>query len=331
MSYSSLDQAAREVLRRYPSLLHARSLTPLGNRGGFSGACLWRLECDLGSLCLRAWPDGIVAESLILPHDLMMRARRANLDFVPMLHTASTGRTCVEIAGRLWEVASWQPGRADFHAHPSTSRLRAACAALARLHLAWSGPANSAGRCPAAQRRLARAHEWLDLVASGWRAPMLGNANDPLQSVAVRAWELLSPAVFRVPQRLAAWVARSVPLQPCLCDVWHDHLLFEGETLTGLIDYGGVKIDHVAVDLARLLGSLIGDDRELHAAGIAAYRREGLLSVEEEALVKVLDETGTILGAANWLRWLYVENRQYVDREAVARRLAALVQRMESW
>jgi Ser/Thr protein kinase RdoA (MazF antagonist) len=97
------------------------------------------------------------------------------------------------------------------------------------------------------------------------------------------------------------------------------------------LDYGSVKMDHVAVDLARLLGSLVGDDLEMQAVGIEAYRSVRPLSAEDADLVRVLDETGTVLGAANWLRWLYHEGRRYEDLGAVARRLAALVKRMERW
>jgi homoserine kinase type II len=122
-----------------------------------------------------------------------------------------------------------------------------------------------------------------------------------------------------------------VPLQPCLGDLWHDHVLFDGDTVTGLIDYGAARLDHVAVDLARLLGSLAGDESNLRAAGLTAYRRVRPLSPDEEALVTVLDRTGTILGAANWLLWLYREGRVFEDREGVARRLAALVERIENW
>jgi hypothetical protein len=34
---------------------------------------------------------------------------------------------------------------------------------------------------------------------------------------------------------------------------------------------------------------------------------------------------------ANWLRWLYLERRIFVDRQAVADRLGALVRRIEGW
>jgi Ser/Thr protein kinase RdoA (MazF antagonist) len=131
----------------------------------------------------------------------------------------------------------------------------------------------------------------------------------------------------RVPLRLAPWVERPVPLQPCLCDVWHDHVLFEGAAVSGIVDYGSVKMDHVAVDLARLLGSLSDGGREL----LDAYDRVRPLSSEERELIAVLEETGTIIGAANWLRWLYRDGTRYDDLDGVAQRLGSLVTRLQRW
>jgi Ser/Thr protein kinase RdoA (MazF antagonist) len=120
-------------------------------------------------------------------------------------------------------------------------------------------------------------------------------------------------------------------MQPGLCDVWHDHVLFEGHRVTGLVDYGAVKDDHVAVDVARLLGSLVGDDAAAWDHGLRAYGRVRFLSAAGKELATVLDRTGTVLGVANWLRWLYHDRRPYEDLAAVCRRLEALVGRIESW
>jgi Ser/Thr protein kinase RdoA (MazF antagonist) len=329
MAATVWDYAARAVLEHYPTLLRPHLLTPLGNFGGFSGAHLWRLACDVGHVCLRAWPAWVSADELVTRHELIQRARRAGLTFVPALYTTSRGTTWVAHGGRLWEAASWQSGRADFETNPSTERLRSACVALARLHSVWAAGAITGGKCPAVERRLARAILWRWLVASGWRAPLETGSFDPLQSLARRAWHALELAVPRVASSLATWTTRTLPLQPCLCDVWHDNLLFDGDGLSGLVDYGSVKSDHVAVDIARLLGSLVGDYADGWDEGLEAYRGIRPLSAEEESLAQVLDETGTIIGVVNWLLWLYRDRRSFEDVAGVARRLEALLKRLE--
>jgi len=329
MSSLFLGAAARDVLARYPVASHAAP-APLGNCGGFSGARLWRVRTQAGDLCLRAWPPSNPSpERLLSIQHLMKTARDAGLDVVPTVHTTHAGRTWTERAGRLWELTTWMPGCADFHDHPRPARLEAACTALAQLHLAWSAGISPSGPCPGVLRRLEKVRRWSTLLQSGWRPRFHEAERDPVTSWAERAWHCLGPRVTDVPHRLAPWLTRPVPLQPCLCDIWHDHVLFTGDRVTGLVDFGAIKLDHVAVDLARLLGSLIGDDAQQRSAGIQAYRRVKPLSADEEALVGVLDETGTVLAAANWLMWLYRDEKTFEDRAAVARRLAELVARIE--
>ncbi|HYT91790.1 MAG TPA: phosphotransferase [Gemmataceae bacterium] len=292
--------------------------------GGFSGARVWRV----GELCLRAWPEsGLTIERLSAMHRLMDQALASGLEFVPTVLRTRERRSYVEHTGRLWDLTTWMPGRVDFHTHPTAARLDAACTALARLHAAWVPTPTPIGPCPAVLRRLTCAREWLALVASGWR-PALARA-DPISTPAERAWRLLQTPVPPLPERLTPWLAVTLPLQPCLCDVWHDHVLFEGDVVRGLVDYGSVKVDHVAVDLARLLGSLVPDDTAMTAIGLAAYGRMRSLTYQEQTLVGLLDETGVIFGAANWLRWLYHEGRHFEDRSAVAARLSQLVARLE--
>jgi Ser/Thr protein kinase RdoA (MazF antagonist) len=327
-----LDPEARTVLDEYPFVLGAPALLPLGNRGGFSGARLWQVQASGGRLCLRAWPPGEPAPARLQDiHRCMRSAREAGLSFVPPVFATRGGATWVAHSGRLWDVTGWMPGRADFHERPSRARLECACRALAQLHVAWAASPTPTGPCPSVRRRLDCAQEWTTRVAAGWNPPALAAADDPVSPWTVRAWQVLPPWIDHVFRALAPWAARPLPLQPCMCDVWHDHLLFTGDTVTGLVDFGGVKIDNVAIDLARLLGSLIGDDSTLRAAGLQAYSAVRPMSAEEEELVATLDRTGTILGVANWLLWLYHEGRHFDDRHAVARRLAELVERIERW
>jgi Ser/Thr protein kinase RdoA (MazF antagonist) len=116
-----------------------------------------------------------------------------------------------------------------------------------------------------------------------------------------------------------------------MSDIWHDHVLFTDHNVTGIVDYASVRMDHVAVDLARLIGSLVGDDKDRRQAALEAYAVIRPLSREERDLVDLLDWTGVVVGAGNWLRWLYLENRVFENVEGVIRRLSELVTRMESW
>jgi Ser/Thr protein kinase RdoA (MazF antagonist) len=315
------DADARAVLRRFG--LPTAAAEPLGNRGGFSGARLWRVGADHGEFCLKAWPPGgMTPERHGAIVRLVNHARQSGLTYVPYVLCDPS-----ELVGRLWDLAAWMPGAADFHADPSPARLRAACVAIARLHRAWEGFAGPPRPCPAVSRRLKAASDWLDLAQS-WR-PVVPPA-DPVAALAERVFAVVAEQVPAIPRLLEPW--RDVPLaaQPCLCDVWHDHVLFTGDEVTGLIDYGAVKADNVAADLARLLGSFVGDDTALYEQGLDAYAEVRPLGEPERRLVPLLDRTGVVLGLANWLRWLYVDGREFEDRTAVARRMIGLMRRAES-
>jgi Ser/Thr protein kinase RdoA (MazF antagonist) len=324
------EAVAWHVLTRFG--VSAGRLHALGSHGGFSGARLWRVESPDGGWCLKAWPPGgTTADRLRVMHGLMRQGREADLEFVPAPRAAADGSSWVESEGRYWDLTTWLPGQADFRERPTAVRVEAACAALAALHRAWRPKRPHRGACPAIERRLQAAEQWTALVRSGWR-PAFDTAGDSaVAGWAERGWVVLGYAVRRVPQWLAGWQGATLPLQPCLCDVWHDHVLFAGDAVTGLVDYGSVKRDHVTVDLARMLGSLVGDHPGLRAAGLDAYDRAAGLSAEEQALVDVLDRTGTVLSLASWLRWLFHERRQYEDTLRVARRLEGLVSRVETW
>jgi Ser/Thr protein kinase RdoA (MazF antagonist) len=317
------DADARKVLRRFG--LAAAPAQPLGNRGGFSGARIWRILTDGGDLCLKAWPpDGMTPARHREIVRLIRHARHSGLTIIPA--TADH----IEYADRVWDLADWMAGTADFHAHPSATRLRAACGALARLHVAWSMLPSPPGPCPAVIRRMIAAREWLDATGPGSWRPVLAAA-DPVSPWAERGWSLIVNRIPDIPQLLKPWTFLPLPVQPCLCDVWHDHVLFTGDDVTGLIDFGAVKIDNVAVDLARLLGSMVGDDAVQFEAGLDAYAEIRTLSKLERALVPVLDRTGVVLGLANWLRRLFHDGGEFEDRVAVAGRMSELVMRAERW
>ncbi|MBI3821682.1 MAG: phosphotransferase, partial [Planctomycetes bacterium] len=314
------DLAPLEVLSRYPAILQG-PLTFLGNHGGFSGARLWRVDTPAGSSCLKAWPtDARTPQDLTWIHGLMARASR--LPWLPRVMATSDGATFIVHQGRLWELTTWMPGVADFSAAPTPARLTAACTALAELHRAWSPVDTNTDLCPAILRRMDSWRTWQQLVQTGWRPAW--QPADPYAAIAETLWRQVANRIDAVPRLLTPWLTQRVPVQPCVCDLWHDHVLFTGDAITGIIDFGSVKVDHPAVDLARLLGSLIGDDEERWETGLAAYARIRPLSPGERQLARDLDHTGTVLAGAHWLRWLYHERRIYERPDLVVARMTAL-------
>src|SRR3954469_17027847 len=94
----------RWVLNQFLAATACREFSPLGNRGGFSGARLWRVQTPVGPFCLRAWPErGTDGQHLTRVHGLMTRGYTLALQFVPAVMVTRSGPTWVEHSGRLWD------------------------------------------------------------------------------------------------------------------------------------------------------------------------------------------------------------------------------------
>jgi Ser/Thr protein kinase RdoA (MazF antagonist) len=315
-----------EVLKQYPSWAHGVP-TALGGFGGFSGARLWRIDQTAGRFCLKAWPvDGRSREELLAVHRLMAKA--AALAWMPRVVPTTERETLVYYQDRLWELTTWMPGQADFSPAPSTARIEAACTALGQLHVLWASLASPTGRCPGILRRWHAWRLWTKLQQSGWRPRWA--ALDPYAAIAEPLFHAVQRCRDEVPHRLRAWLNVPLRLQPCVCDPWRAHVLYTGDAVTGLVDFGSAKTDHIAVDLARLLGSLVGDEGARWQIGINSYRQVGPITDDECRLARDLDRIGTVLAATHWLRWLYLDGRRFDSPSAVLERLQYLLARLRA-
>ena len=116
--------------------------------------------------------------------------------------------------------------------------------------------------------------------------------------------------------------ARIVPVQPCLRDARPEHFLFEGDRLSGLVDYGAMGVDSVAADLARLLGEWTCGDLAARREALDSYERVRPLGPSEASLIRVFESATALLIGERWLRWKYIEGRAFDDPNAVAKGLA---------
>ena len=151
--------------------------------------------------------------------------------------------------------------------------------------------------------------------------PELADRSAPLIADFRKAAGLVADALVLARQ----WM---VPVQPCIRDIHREHMLFEGNRVTGLIDFGAMRPDSCAGDIARLIGSLTGDDEQLWAIGIDAFRQEFPLSDSERHLARVYNASGVLLSGMNWLEWIFVDGRQFGDRAAVMSRFEEIADRL---
>jgi Ser/Thr protein kinase RdoA (MazF antagonist) len=99
--------------------------------------------------------------------------------------------------------------------------------------------------------------------------------------------------------------------------------------VSGLIDFGNLRVDSPLTDLARLLGSLAADDPQTWLLGLRAYRQELQVSEEDVAVIRLLDRTSVVLSSVNWIRWLFLEDCEFPSWPLVQLRLQNLLIRLQ--
>ncbi|HEX5445908.1 MAG TPA: aminoglycoside phosphotransferase family protein [Pirellulales bacterium] len=327
----TIEHALRRVLAAYPPDCQPHEADDLASAGGFSGARLWRLHAPRGMLCLRRWPAEQSPSQLEFIQAVLWHVVQEGFSLAPLPLETRTLAGYVEEAGRLWEVTPWMPGKADYRQAPSPARLRAAMHALAAFHLAAASfphAEHSPAVPPGIVHRRARLRAWSAEKRARLGAAIPRGGSPELAERAGALLPLFDRALSRVAETLASAERLTAPLQPCIRDIWHDHVLYLGQRVSGLIDFGALRVDSVAADVARLCGSLCGDDSEAWLAALQAYDELRRLSEEEALLVTAYDRANVLLSGMNWLDWIYLRGRVFERHEAVCQRLDENLQRL---
>jgi homoserine kinase type II len=230
----------------------------------------------------------------------------------------------------LWELTPWMRGRADYHEQPNLDRLHSAMRALAQFHLAAASTngVDPTGPSPTLQRRVRELRSFLN-------GPALSELR---RRVPDRRWPEMDERAGRILDYVASYQKSlnqlldqpltPVTQQPVIRDIWHDHVLFEENSVSGVIDFGAVSVDTVAVDIARLLGSLADSDEIQWREGLRAYRELRPLSLAQQELLVTLDRTGVFAGGLVWLRWHYLEHRTFENQPGVLARVDHFLNRL---
>ncbi len=320
------------ILAEYPAEYRPYRVEELGCAGGFSGARFWRLHTAAGRLCLRRWPkESPTAEQLQFIQAALWHVTLEGFERVPLPRETRMQAGFVRHGGYFWEVSPWLRGIADFRENPAIPRLRAAMQALAEFHRASESfpiPDPQPGHSPGICSRLEQLQRWIG-----------GGLADLMESVRHEVWPELMPrvsAILNLVPSAAGGVLSTlsrasrteVPRQVVIGDIWHDHVLFVDDQVSGLVDFGSMRIDNVATDVARLLGSMAGDDPSLCREGMDAYQAVRPLTGTEQTLVEAFDRSAVLMSGLNWIDWIYGQRRQFESKEAVPGRLDDILRRL---
>ena len=107
------------------------------------------------------------------------------------------------------------------------------------------------------------------------------------------------------------WQVLNLSIQPD-----HVHLFIQANPYT------------LPTDIARLIGSLVGDNHVEREAALDAYHEMRPLTALDRQLIDALDRSGLVIGAFNWLTWLYVERRDMGPTEPIVHRLDEIIRRL---
>ncbi len=328
----TVDSQFERVLRLYPADCQSHAAEKLSSTGGFSGAELWRLKTDRGTLCLRRWPPGHPNQQrLEFIQAVLWHVDQEGFHRIPLPLETQHHHGYVLFAGHLWELTPWLDGVADYRQKPSPARLHNALAAVAQFHqaaatfpLPETGPIVS----PGIVERRTRLE---DLLAGRLEVLREAIRDDVWPQLAARGRQLVALAARTAPRLAPTLEAASkvrVPLQPCMRDIWHAHVLFADDRVSGLVDFGSMRAENVAADVARLLGSLAGDNAADWQRGLAAYQEVRPLADDELRLITAFDRSTVLMGGLQWLEWIYVEGREFAEPAAVLSRLDEFLSRL---
>jgi Ser/Thr protein kinase RdoA (MazF antagonist) len=330
----AVDGKIERILRLYPDECRPHHVEPFAAADSFSGAGLWRLETDRGPLCLRQWPAQHPSqERLEFIQAVLWHVDQEGFHRIALPLETRHHHGYVWHEGHLWELTPWLPGAASYRQTPSAAKLHNALVTLAEFHraaatfpLPETGPVGSPGII---RRHLRLQH----LLTEGLQELLAALAQGGWPELEARAGKLVSLFAAVAPKVLPALRSAAdlaVTLQPCIRDVWQPHVLFVDDRVTGIVDFGSMRPENVAGDVARLLGSLAGDKSIDWERGLAAYQSVRRLTSDELVLISTFDRSTVLMGGLQWLEWIYLERREFANRQAVLSRIDEFVSRLET-
>lgn len=252
------------------------------------------------------------------------------MDILPEYLQAKAGQTVLKQMESYWELATWLPGK-PVEPPISDHHGKAMFGALARFHAQEENKNNTPRNLtssPGIASRLAVLERWREVDDFRF-AQLLEGYHHHLRPLAEELWAGFRR--FEAPLSLALEWGRSVrlPIVTCVGDPRPEHFLFEADRLTGLIDFGSMRQDFLALDLARLTGELYANNVAQWELAKAWYGSDNHPITPQWEVAWILDAANALLSGLNWIDWLWLERRHFDDLAEVEKRLQTLVARLD--
>jgi hypothetical protein len=350
--HDAVDNAeAKQIASLYG--IEIQTLVPVG--GGFSGACIFRVEDLSGAVyALRRTPaaDAMPVERYCQLVALLRDVSLSGCGFIPVslqhqqsslgiLETAHTPRfanvdhsqTRVQTREFVWQMEPWMSGE-PAQAPPTSLQVESALEALALFHKAAVGSVQARvnnqtlrvtrEHSPGILRRLSIASE----LSSGLLARFVkAAASEPDPEFRSCAKRLCAALEFWLPwltKQLTEVAGVSFQLQPVIRDLWKPHVLFTEERVTGIIDLNAMATDHVGLDVTRLFRSWYGADVDRVREAINLFSVRQSLDASERRLLTAYDASTVLLSPVTWLRRRFSNVTSVSVAQEVVQRLAEL-------
>jgi len=296
------------VARELRGLLGSELRVSLVVDRGLSNAVVYKIESYRQVAALKRWPLAWDRKRLAEIHRFQKFLSRDPESFTPQLLEWSHGDTLLETDQGCWELSDWRPGKPlETIGLVSDAQLIACAQGIARLHEGCRRYGVQVHVAPGlTQRRdglmrlLGEPHRALHRLLPIVESHRAQASSTMLLELATRAQRVAASAV----DAWEGWSRTPVQCSWVLRDLWREHLLFRGEALTGILDFGAARIDWPGLDLIRALGTLMLDSDPRWSLALAQYVQRQPSIELDLGIAKWVHRVSVSLSAMQWLEWL---------------------------